>query len=91
MSQHAQSNTDAKTYFVCQVFIVRTVKGRSEIKLLEAFHLNDIGAAMRKAERMNEAQHICGAIAFSIFVNEEAGEYGEMKDIHVFGSVPSLE
>ena len=86
-----QEETDDKQFFVCQVFTVRTINGRSSIALLEAFHLSNIGEAIRKAERMNEAQHIVGSIAYSIFVDEDAGEYGEMQDIHQFGSVPSLE
>lgn len=80
-----------KQFFVCQVFTVKTINGHSTIALLEAFHLSNIAEAVRKAERMNEAQHIVGSIAYSIFVDEEAGEYSEMQDIHQFGSVPRLE
>lgn len=90
MSLRDSENPDAKTYYMCQVFNVRTINGRSDIVLLEAFHLNDIGAAIRKAERMNEAQHICGAIAYSIYVDEDAGDYGEMQNVQQFGSVPSF-
>lgn len=90
MNLSQQENLTAKTYHVCQVYTVRTVGGKSSIQLLEAFHLNDIDAAVRKAERMNEAQHICGCIAFSIFVDEDAGDYGEMQDVQQFGSVPQL-
>lgn len=86
-----EEEAGAKQFFVCQVFIVKTVNGRSSIGLLEAFHLSNINDAIRKAERMNEAQHIVGSIAFSIIVDEDAGEYSEMLDIHQFGSVPSLE
>ena len=86
-----EEEAGAKQFFVCQVFIVKTINGRSSIALLEAFHLSNIDDAIRKAERMNEAQHIVGSIAFSIIVDEDAGEYSEMQDIHQFGSVPSLE
>ncbi|PCI85936.1 MAG: hypothetical protein COB24_11345 [Hyphomicrobiales bacterium] len=86
-----EEETGLKQFFVCQVFIVKTINGRSTIALLEAFHLSNIEEAIRKAERMNEAQHIVGSIAFSIFVDEEAGEYSEMQNINQFGSVPSLE
>lgn len=93
MSQLKQPESGIKQFFVCQVFIVRTTDGMPRIQLLEAFHLPDIGAAIRKAERMNQAQHICGSIAYSIYVDEEAGEYGEMQDMQRFGSIPepSLE
>lgn len=87
----SEQETGLKQFFVCQVFTVKTINGRSAIALLEAFHLSSIDEAVRKAERMNEAQHIVGSIAYSICVDEEAGEYSEMQDIHQFGSTPSLE
>lgn len=91
MSLSQPENPDAKTYYICQIFTVRTRGGKSSIELLEAFHLSDIGAAKRKAERMNDAEHVCGSIAYSIYVDEENGEYGEMEDVCQFGSTPSLE
>lgn len=90
MSLAKQPEFGEKQFYVCQVFTVKTVSGRSSIQLLEAFHLSDINSAIRKAERMSEAEHICGAIAYSIIVDEEAGEYGDMEDIHEFGAVPNV-
>lgn len=93
MSLAKESEHGAKQFFVCQVYIVKTVNGHSSIQLLEAFHLSNMNDAIRKADRMNDAEHICGAIAFSIEVDEEAGDYGDMQDVHQFGAVPdpSLE
>lgn len=88
MSQLKPAEPGAKQFHVCQVFEVRSRGGMSSIQLLEAFHMPNIEAAIRKAERMNEAQHIVGSIAFSIIVDEDAGEYSEMQDIHRFGSIP---
>lgn len=88
MSQMEQAETGMKQFFVCQVFEVRTRGGMSSIQLLEAFHLRNMHDAVCKAERMNDAKHIVGTIAYSIFVDEEAGEYSEMQDIQRFGSVP---
>ncbi|NRA89208.1 MAG: hypothetical protein HRU28_17890 [Rhizobiales bacterium] len=82
----------AKEFFVCQTFIVKTAKGgRSSLVELEAFHLSNLEAAIRKADRMVENSQAVGAIAYSIIVDEDAGEYGDMQGLETFGSTPMLD
>ncbi len=81
----------AKQFHVCQTFIVKDFGSYTNLVELEQFHLSKLAEAVRKAERMVELGQVKGAIAYSIVVDEEAGEYGEMQDVEEFGCVPARE
>lgn len=82
---------DPNRFFVCQTFDEKTMSGRSYIVRYEMFHLRDMLQANSKAEKAVNNGHAVGAIAYSIIVDEEAGEYGELEDVTEFGSTPSAD
>lgn len=81
----------AKEFFVCQSFVEKKAGQHINLVVDESFHLNSLDTAARKAERMVENNSVIGAIAYSITVDEEAGEYGEMENVRAFGETPSVE
>lgn len=81
----------AKQFYVCQTFSAKAKGNHTQLVQLEMFHLPNIGEATRKAERIVENGRAIGAIAYSIVVDEDAGEYGDMLELSEFGEVPFTE
>ncbi|NRA88816.1 MAG: hypothetical protein HRU28_15835 [Rhizobiales bacterium] len=80
-----------KQFFVCQTFDEKTMSGVTYIVKLDIFHLRDMRQAIRKAEKEVENCRAVGAMAYSITVDEGAGEYSELEDVTKFGSTPSSD
>lgn len=82
-----------KMHYICQSYDWKKSRGKKppELEVVKTIEAKSQSEATKRAERIHELGNVAGVDAYTVEVDEEAGEYGEPVFFIRLGEVPKFD